>query len=71
MNFDAVPQVIGELPMDDVVLLEENYQKELWNLLKRRGVDVDKYNGRSIQLMPGADKQISYVCLMPQPPAVH
>lgn len=68
MVFDKGPQIIGELPMDDVRLLEQTYQKELRALLERRGVNPKDFLNKYIQLLPGKTNEVFYVCIMPPPP---
>lgn len=65
--FPAEPTIIGELPIDDLKLLEENYQKELKALLARRGITKELVNERVIKLVPGENNRTVYVMAIEPP----
>ena len=63
--FDAEPKIVGEIPVDDVTLMEQNYQKQLLNLLARRGIRAEDVAGKHIRLVPTPSRDVYYVMAVP------
>ena len=63
--FDAEPKIVGEIPVDDVTLMEQDYQKRLLDLLARRGVRAENVAGKHIRLIPTPDRDVYYVMAVP------
>jgi len=61
-------EIIGEIPADDLNLLEEEYRKALDACLSRRGMINEWFEGRPVRLVPAKKNGIYYVMVGPKPP---
>jgi hypothetical protein len=58
-------EIIGEIPGDDLNLLEENYRKALNDCLMRNGMQPEWFEGRPVRLIPAKMGGVYHVMVGP------
>lgn len=60
-------EIIGEIPGDDLNLLEEDYRKALEACLERNGMKREWFEGRPVKLIPAKMNGIYHIMVGPKP----